>query len=72
MASFDRSAREILRWLDPEVSAEENEAMISPAANILGALECLLAADLEPAFRKLIELDGLLTTTDPIANSEPE
>jgi hypothetical protein len=54
------------------LSAEENEAMISPAANILGTLEGLLSDDLEPAFRKLVELDGHLTTAGSFANPVPE
>jgi hypothetical protein len=72
MASFARSARAFLAVLDPQVSDEEAEAMISPAANIMGALACLLADDFEPAFRKLIELDGLLATTDAEAGSQSE
>jgi len=56
---FERAARDFLGSLDGVPEAEV-EAMVTPRANILGTLECLLADDLEPTLRKLGELDGLL------------
>jgi hypothetical protein len=57
---FNRHARKLVDWLDPSLSEEEVEAMETPAANLLGTLECLLADDFDPACRKLNELDALL------------
>jgi hypothetical protein len=64
LAAFDRSARIILRRLNPRIPEPEIEAMKTPAANLTGILECLLADDFKPARRKLLELDRLLRKAD--------
>ncbi len=60
MSGFRGSAREIMRSLDKALPNAEVEAMVTPEANVLGTLECLLAEDFEPALRKLSELESLL------------
>ena len=64
LAAFDRSARAILRRLNPRIPEPEIEAMRTPAANLTGILECLLADDFASARRKLRELDRLLRKAD--------
>jgi hypothetical protein len=56
--SFDRSGREFLRSM-PTMTEEAYEAS-TPQAEIEGTLECLLGDDLEPALRKMGELEDLL------------
>ncbi len=57
MSDFGREARDFLRRQQPEVPEDEME---DPETDLLGTMECLLTDDLEPALRKLDELDGLL------------
>lgn len=54
--AFGREAREFLRTR-PEVDEDELEKL---ETDMLGTVECLLADDLEPALKKLDELEGLL------------
>lgn len=54
--AFSREARAFLRT-QPEVPEDELE---DPESDLLGAMECLLMDDLEPALRKLDELEELL------------
>ena len=56
MSDFGREARDFLRQ-QPEAPEDEME---DPETDLLGTMECLLTDDLEPALRKLDELDGLL------------
>jgi hypothetical protein len=56
MQAFVREARDYLR-LQPESPEDELE---DPETDLLGTMECLLTDDLEPALKKLDELDGLL------------
>jgi len=65
---FRRSAREVHRRLNLTIPDEEVEAMRSPAANLLGMLECLIGDDLNPVLAKLGELDTLLQK-DVVAES---
>jgi len=60
LAALDRSARDYHKLLEAEVSLAEIEAMATPAAELLGSLECLLNSDLEPVSQKLDELEELL------------
>ena len=63
MVVFDRRAQDFLGSL--EIADEEVAAMRTPAANLLGTLECLCGDDLKAALRKLDELDGLLKDAPP-------
>jgi hypothetical protein len=56
LRAFGREARAFLRTR-PEKPEDELEDL---ETDMLGGLECLLADDLEPALRKLQELDALL------------
>lgn len=60
LSIFGRTARKVHRRLDPAVPDEEVEVMRTPAANLLGTLECLIADDFKPVFKKLDELGDLL------------
>ncbi|HVR96515.1 MAG TPA: hypothetical protein VMW27_07875 [Thermoanaerobaculia bacterium] len=60
LAVFGKSARELHRRLDLRIPEEEVEDMRTPAANLLGTLECLIADDLMPVYKKLEELIDLL------------
>lgn len=60
IAAFSRTARKLVEELDETLSSGEVVVMETPRANLLGALECLLADDFAPALRKLDELDNLL------------
>lgn len=57
MADFERCGRDFLQSL-PNVP--EEEPLESVEAEIQGTLGCLLGDDLEPARRKLDELEGYL------------
>jgi phosphoserine phosphatase len=59
LADFEQSGREFLRSL-PEIPDQDFEEEATREAEASGALECLLADDLEPALRKLGELEELL------------
>jgi hypothetical protein len=54
--AFGRDARGFLRTR-PETPEEEREDLES---DVLGTVECLLSDDLEPALKKLEELEALL------------
>jgi hypothetical protein len=60
LAAFGKAAREFHRRLDVTVPEVDVEAMRTPAANLLGTLECLIGDDLKPLFKKLDELIALL------------
>ncbi len=60
MAELIKSGRELHRALAPTVSDDEIEVMRTPAANLLGTLECLIVEDLKSVVQKLEELDALL------------
>jgi hypothetical protein len=60
LSIFGKSAQEVHRRLNGEIPDDEVESMRSPAANLLGTLECLIADDLKPVLAKLGELDSLL------------
>lgn len=60
VTAFRRSARRFAGSLGKAVDDKEVEEMVTPRANILGTLECLVADDLENVLKKLVELDGLL------------
>jgi len=67
--TFDRRGRKFLRSL-PAMSEEAYEAL-TPQAELEGTLECLLGDDLEPALRKIRELESLLRQ-QPAATSPGE
>lgn len=54
--AFGREARDFLRTR-PEIAEDELEKL---ETDLLGTVECLLADDLEPALKKLDELEGLI------------
>ncbi|HEV8580233.1 MAG TPA: hypothetical protein VGX68_14290 [Thermoanaerobaculia bacterium] len=76
---FKQSALEVAVPLDKAISEAEALEMATARANVLGALECLLDDDLEPALRKLAELDCLLSgdsqpldlLREPVLPAEP-
>jgi hypothetical protein len=56
LRAFGRDARKFVRTR-PDKPEDELEIL---EGDMLGTVECLLMDDLEPALRKLEELDGLL------------
>ena len=60
LSVFGKTARAFHRRLNLLVPDEEVEAMRTPAANLLGTLECLIADDFKSVVKKLAELTALL------------
>jgi len=65
LEAFGRSARAFVR-ARPAKPEDELEALKD---DVLGTVECLLTDDLQPALRKLEELDGLLERVSSLERS---
>ena len=60
LQAFQSSGRAVMKPLSRTISRDENEAMETPRANIVGTLENLFNQDLPDVFRQLDELDECL------------
>jgi len=60
LAVYKRTAQDIQGSLDQILPDSEVELMVTPRADLLGTLECLLNDDLEAAVRHLGEVEELL------------
>jgi len=65
LRAFGRDARDFVRTR-PEKPEDELEVL---EGDVLGTVECLLTDDLQPALKKLEELDGLLERVSSLGRS---